>query len=151
MNKGNQRVTGRNIYDRALAAIALCKFALKFYKEFCHPHGKLPSGKSREDMLLYVRKKMFVHLKGAKNSKSNMKKKGEGSDKILTEDDMPDKWMFNGWFAFVLYGSPDGFADSSLSCLSDDGKDVSKVSRAETRAKDAKVESNKRRADDIGQ
>ena len=148
-NKGTEKINGRNIYERALTSIAMCKFALKYYHEYC-PNGKLPSGKTREDMLLYVRQKMFVQLKGAKSNKSNNSKKEE-CEKILTEDDMPDKWMFNGWFVLVLYGSPEAFAPTSLSCLSEDGKDVPKIGRAEARAKDAKVETEKCRADQGGQ
>jgi hypothetical protein len=150
----NQRLNGRNLYDRGLTAIAMCKMALKYCKEFC-PDGKLPSGKSREDMLLYVRQKMYVHLKGSKNNKSNTKKKSKNNEdvpeRILSEEDMPDKWMFNGWFAFVLYGSSEGLAQSRLTCLSDGFKDVAKVGRAEARAKEAKVETEKRRANEGGQ
>jgi hypothetical protein len=147
MHKG-EKLNGRNIYDRAaLTSIAMCKVALKYYHEFC-PGGKLPSGKSVEDMLLYVRQKMYVHLRGAKNNKSNSKKKEEADQKVYMEEDMPDKWLFNGWFVFVLFGTPHGLANASLSCLSEDGKDVPKVGRAEIRAKAAKVEMEQRRADD---
>ena len=149
-NKG-EKLNGRNIYERALTSVAMCRLALKYFNEFC-PDGKLPSGKSTEDMLLYVRQKMYVHLKGAKSIKSNNRKKDVESDKnkIFTEEEMPDKWMFNGWFVFVLYGTPYGYASWSLSCLSDDGKDVPKVGRAEARAKDTKIESDKRCANDTG-
>jgi hypothetical protein len=138
-----ENINGRNLYDKALTSIAMCKLAMKYHDEFA-PNGKNPSGKTMEDMLLYVRQKMFVHLRGAKNNKSNSRKKDE--DKTLTEEDMPDKWLFNGWFVFVMYG-PQGVCATSLSCLSRDGKDVVKVSRAETRDKVAKVEDDKRRAD----
>jgi hypothetical protein len=92
---------------------------------------------------------MYVHLKGSKNNKSNTKKKDEADQsKTYVEEDMPAKWMFNGWFVFVLYGSPHGFANVCLSCLSEDGRDVPKVGRAETRAKEAKVVEDNRQADD---
>ena len=48
-----EKVNGRTIYEKALTAIAMSKFALKYYHEFC-PNGKLPSGKTVDDMLLYV-------------------------------------------------------------------------------------------------
>jgi hypothetical protein len=54
-NKGTEKLNGRNIYDRALTSIAMCKLALKFYYELC-PNGKLPSGKTKEDMLLVNRR-----------------------------------------------------------------------------------------------
>jgi hypothetical protein len=102
----------------------MSKLALKYFHEYC-PNGKLPSGKTVDDMLLYVHQKMFVHLKGVKSNKSNSRKK-EDEKKSLTEEDMHEKWMFNGWFVFVLYGSPQGLAKDALSCLSEDGKDVPK-------------------------
>ena len=77
-------------------------------------------------MLLYVNQKMFVQLKGAKSNKSNNRKKEE-CKMILTKKDMPDKWIFNGWFVFVLYEGPEEFAPTSLSCMSEDGKDVPKI------------------------
>jgi hypothetical protein len=147
--KAADKLNGRNIYERALTAIAMSKLALKYFHEYC-PNAKIPSGKTVDDMLLYVRQKMFVHLKGAKNNKSNSRKKDE-EKKSLSEEDMPDKWMFNGWFAFVLYGSPQGIAKQALSCLSEDGKDVPKESRAESRAKAVKMEGDKRRADSNGE
>ena len=78
-NKG-EKVNGRNIYNQALTSIAMCQMSLKYFDEFC-PDGKLPSGKTTEDMLLYVRQKMYVHLKGVKSNKSNSRKKDGESDK----------------------------------------------------------------------
>jgi hypothetical protein len=143
-------LNGRNIYDRALTAIAMFKLAMKYHNEFC-PNGKLPSGKTLEDLLLHVRQKMFMHLKGAKNNKSNARTKvdREGNEIVLTEDDLPAKWIFHGWFTFVLF-CPQGLSDSSLSCLSDNGSNVPKQSRAETRAKEASVEMVKRRSNNEG-
>jgi hypothetical protein len=84
---------GRNIHDRAMVSIAMFKLAMKYHNEYC-PNGKLPSGTTIEDLMLFVRQKMFVHLKGAKNNKSNArpKKDKEGNDAVLTEGDMPCKW-----------------------------------------------------------
>ena len=58
--------------------------------------------------------------------------------------------MSNGWFVFVLYGIPYSYASTTLSCLSEDGKDVPKVSCSEARAKEAKVEMEKRHANNAG-
>jgi hypothetical protein len=86
-------------------------------------------------------------LKRAKNNKSNSKRKGsDGEERIYLEEEMPAKWMFNGWFVFVLFG-PQGVSQQSLSCLSKDGKRVAKVSRAEARAKEAEVGERKRSTD----
>jgi hypothetical protein len=91
---------------------------------------------------------MFVKLKGAKNNKSNSRKKSS-DNKELTEDDMPERWMFNGWFAFVLYGSRHALARNSLSCFSEDGKDVPKESRAESRKQQVKIKDAKRCTDSM--
>ena len=143
-------INGRNIHERALTAIAMYKLAMKYHNEFC-PNGNLPSGKTLEDLLLYVRQKMFVHLKGAKHNKSNARIKldKEGNEVTLSEEDLPDKWTFHGWFVFVLF-CPQGLSATSLSCLSEDGSDVPRQSRAETRAKEANVEMDKRRCNDDG-
>jgi hypothetical protein len=145
-----EKLTDRNIHERALTAMANYKLAMKYHNEYC-PAGKLPSGKTLEDMLLYVQQKMFVHLKGAKNSKSNARKKldKEGNEITLSEEDLPFKWIFNGWFAFLLF-RPNRVSATSLSCLSEDGSNVPKQSWAETRAKEANVEMAKRRASDDG-
>ena len=79
-------------YERALTSIAMCRMALKYFNEFC-PDGKLPSGKSTEDMLLYVCQNLYIHLKGAKSNKSNTRKKDGDTvrNKIFTEEEMPNK------------------------------------------------------------
>jgi hypothetical protein len=81
-NKGKM-IKGRKIYERALTAIAMCKLALKYCHDFCPKPGELLSRKSVEDMILFVRQKMFVHLKGSKNNKSNETNKEEP---VLTKD-----------------------------------------------------------------
>jgi hypothetical protein len=143
-------LNGRNIYERALTSIAMYKLAMKHHNDFC-PGGKLPSGKSLEDLLLYVRQKMFLQLKGAKNNKSNARVRldKDGNEIVLSEDNLPDKWFFNGWFVFVLF-CPQGLSVTTLSCLSEDGSNVPKQSRADTRAKEAKVEMAKRRENEDG-
>jgi hypothetical protein len=141
-------LNGRVLYERALNVVAMCKKAEKFHDEFVKSNGENPSGTSLEDMLLYVRQKMYVQLKGARSSKANQKPKK--TEEVITEEDMPEKWMFNGWFAFVLYG-PQGVSTKSLSVLSKDGKNVPKQSRAETRAKEAQVNEAKRRNERSGE
>jgi hypothetical protein len=104
------------------------KLAMKYHNEYC-PADKLPSGKTLEYMLLYVRQKMFVHLKRAKNSKSNARKKldKEGNEITLSEEDLPFKWMFNGWFAFVLFVLTGLAQPVCLACLRMDQMSQSKV------------------------
>jgi hypothetical protein len=115
LNKG-EKLNGRNIYDRALSCIAMCKVALRYYyHEFC-PGGKLPSSKTVEDMLLHVRQKMYVHLRGAKNNSPI--KKDEADQKIYTEEDMPDKRLFlmGGLHFFSLVPHTDSPTQCSLVC-----------------------------------
>jgi hypothetical protein len=145
--KEGKLLNGRNIYERALTVVKNCKMATKFHDDYQNPDGTNRSGKATEDVLMHVRQKMFVYLKGAVNSKSNSRKKEE--EKALTEDDMPPRWLFNGWFAFVLFG-PQGISTQRLSCLSKDGKDVPKASRAVVKAKEAEAKCATRRADDSG-
>jgi hypothetical protein len=148
--QNGETLKGRNIHERALVSIAMFKLAMKYHNEYC-PNGNLPSGTTIEDLMLYVRQKMFVHLKGAKNNKSNARIKvdKEGNDVVLTEGDMPCKWTFNGWVVFVLF-CPNGLCEESLSCLSDNGSDVPKQSRSQARLKDAKCEMEQRRHNEEG-
>eukprot|EP00797_Seminavis_robusta_P010107 Sro1741_g294620.2 (528) ;mRNA; f:3968-5628 len=141
-----ERLLGRNIYERALVAIANYKFALKFHDEYCpgkdHPY---PSGKGLDDMLLYVRRKMYVMLKGAKNKDGARRvKKPDGS---FVEEDMPEKYMFQGYFVFVLYG-PKMLTTKTLSCLSVDGKKCAKTGRATAREKELKIKAAERAANE---
>ena len=82
-----EKIGGRNLADKALTAIANYKVALKYHDEYMQ-NGKFPSGKSLEDLLLYVRQKMFIHLKGAKNNNSNSKR-AKNKQKPFNEEDMP--------------------------------------------------------------
>ena len=65
---------------------------LKYFNEIC-PDGKLTSGKTTEDMLLYVCQKMYVHLKGVNSNKSNNRKKDGETDRTKTfrEEGIPNK------------------------------------------------------------
>ncbi len=56
----------------------------------------------------------------------------------MNEDDMPSKWMFS---------SPHSLTKTSLSCLSEDGNNVPKIGRAETRENEGKTVIQKRRSD----
>jgi len=118
------------------------KFALKYHNEFVDSGKKNPSGNDTLDMLLYVRKKMFVAFKGYRNKPTAKQAAGK---EHLTEDDMSPKYVFNGYMAFALFG-PQGVAEESLSCLSEDGKGVPKKSRAATRKEEAKVKELERNA-----
>ena len=59
---------------------------------------------------------------------------------------MPDNWLFNGYFAFVLFG-PKGLPAKTFSCLmeKDDDK-VEKKGRSELRKAEAEAKSKERQA-----
>jgi hypothetical protein len=63
----------------------------------------------------------------------------------VTEADMPDSWIFNGYFAFVLYG-PHGLTGKTFLCLMENSKNVTKVSRQATKKKNAEVNKKEREA-----
>ncbi|CAB9530829.1 unknown protein [Seminavis robusta] len=141
---GDEMISGRNIKDRANNSIGVYKFALKYCDEYMDDSGtgKYPSGKGFEDMVLYVRQKVYVHLKGGKNNKgANRRAAKDGKE--WKEENMPDKYMFNGFFVFLMYG-PVGLAGSTLTCLSADGKKVERVGRAEARKKESEVKQAER-------
>ncbi|CAB9518732.1 unknown protein [Seminavis robusta] len=145
---GEKELEGRNIGERAAVSLANYRLALKFHDEYC-PQGKLPSGKSLEDAVLYVRQKMYVLLKGAKSKRSNSRRSNaKNTEKEYTEEEMPAKYMFSGYFTYLLWG-PKGVSGETLSCLSVDGTDVPKVGRAASRQKELKIKAAER-ASDIG-
>ena len=136
------KLEGRNINDKALSVIATLKFAYRFHGEFVQGNGENPSGMKLEDMLLYVRQKCFVLFKGKKNMYLCKRAK---NDKVFTEDEMPLKYFFTGYFAFVLFG-PQGISGHSLECLTPDGEGVKKKSREQARKEDQMAKKSERDA-----
>jgi hypothetical protein len=89
---------GRNIDDRAQDFALNYKHAPRFYKEYAQTSaaGDNWSGMKFEDTANFVLRKMFVHCKG-KTSRYNATSKEEFNK---TEDNLPSKWFFTGYFAF---------------------------------------------------
>ena len=145
-NTPSAPVSGRNLTEKALTVLANYKFALKYHDEYM-VGGKYPSGKLLPDLLLYVRQKMFVRFKGAKNNNSNSKRDKKKKEKELTEEDMPVDYMFSGWLAFVLLG-PQGVSEMTLSCLAaGSNKDTApKKGRAAIRKEEAQRKDAERSA-----
>ena len=144
-NSPEAPIAGRNLVDRALSVTANYRLALKYHDEYC-VNGNIPSGKTVDDMLLYVRQKMFVFLKGAKNKKTNNSQRRK-QDFNLKEEDTPEDYMFSGYFAFALLG-PQGLSSVTLNCLTaGDSKAAVKQSRAQLRAADAERKTAERKAD----
>jgi hypothetical protein len=141
-NKGNKLLDGRNINEKALLVIATLKFAYQFHSEFVSANGDNPSGTKLEDMLLFVRQKCYVLFKGKKNMKLCKSSKCTGE---FSEEDMPVKYFFTGFFAFLLFG-PQGISGTTLECLSPDGKNSKKKSRAMARKEEVEVKQREREA-----
>ncbi|CAB9517845.1 unknown protein [Seminavis robusta] len=146
-----QKVSARNIYDKARFSIANYRIALVFYKEYSGTlePGVNPSGQSFDDMILYVRRKMFIALEG-KTRKRTLTKKEKEAGKVFdkTEDDMPEKYLFQGYFAFCLWG-PIPLSGRTLSCFAADHKSkVEKKSRKDAREEQAKQKAYERSVDE---
>jgi len=145
INKGvSTKLPGRNLIERANKVIANYKFALKCQKEFAGHFDCHPSGNKLEDMLLCVRRAMWVKLRGAKDGAGASKKPAsEFEDK--EPEDMPMEHFFTGFMAFVLFG-PRGICHHRLSCLSEDGKGVLLTGCSKERKKEAQEKQAEREA-----
>ncbi|CAB9531232.1 expressed unknown protein [Seminavis robusta] len=77
---GTRLIDGRNLTDRAGKVQANYKHAHRFFLQYNDNNKEQdnPSGKKIEDMLLYVRKKMFAFLKGCRDTSGLKNKKDQG-------------------------------------------------------------------------
>ena len=141
-NNKSGPVAGRTLCDKALQAIANYKHALKHFTVCADIHANDPSGLVLADMLEYVLRKMCVEFKGSKNKPTGKAARNKG---VFKEDDMPEKYVFNGFFTFAMFG-PHPMSGETFSCLSVDGKKVAKLSRNENRQQQAMAEEAKRKA-----
>jgi hypothetical protein len=137
-----KKVEGRNINDKALTVIATLKFAYKFHTDYVKGTDRNPSGNKVEDMLLFVRQKCYSLFKGKKNM--GLCKRSKIMEEYK-EEDMPVKYFFTGYFAFVLFG-PQGISGKTLECFSPDGDGVPKKSRNQARKEEASVKQSERDA-----
>ena len=137
--KNGKEVEGRVLDEKARVAIANVKYALKYYDEYAIAKKDNPSGKKVEDMLLFVRHKMFKQLRGKINMKGNKKAKE------VEEEEMPSNYIFSGYMAFALFG-PMGLSQTRLSAFTITGTDVTKKGRKKLRAEASKQKDEERRA-----
>jgi len=136
----NAKLNGRNLHDRGAKVCRHHKVFLKHFKECADSREGHPSGLVLEDMLMCVRTKIYVAFQGSQNVVGKTAK-----GKECTEEGMPEKHFPAGWFAFVLFG-PMPTTGVTLACLSDDGKNVEKMSRADSRKLEAKAKNKGRKA-----
>jgi hypothetical protein len=76
-------IRGRNLYDAAKDTWKELKKAIVFANDFM-PDGKLPSGKTIDDLFLYVRKAMWAHYY-AKKAKSVVRLHEDEAEKSLAD------------------------------------------------------------------
>jgi hypothetical protein len=142
LSKGKQW-SGRNINDKALDAIANYRHALRIYNEEYKQDSATgnPSGKKIEDMTDYILRRMFVFLQGKKSGKGTTALDTEGR---FTMENLPPKYVFTGYFVFVLFG-PQPTSGKTLSCLTADGTtNMMKSGRAAARKEAAEVKKAER-------
>ena len=138
----DDKVPGRTLSEKAVSALANYKFALKYTNEFMSG-GKYPSGKTFEDLALFVRQQMYLQFKGGKSNKT--KKNND-----VTVEEMPDKYLFHGYMAWALY-CPYGLGDTTLSCMSVDGKNPgTDKGRKAARGRVADIKNKDRQMDSSG-
>jgi len=135
-HKEGQLVTGRILCDKALQVVANYKHALKHHNSFVDATKNEPAGTTLEDMIDWVLRKMHVEFKGGRVKPTG--RAGRNRTPV-EEDDMPPNCIFNGFFAFLLFG-PRPLSAHSFGCLSVDGKGVQKKGRNAIRQEEAKVQ-----------
>lgn len=141
-NDKNGPIAGRTLHEKALKCIANYKHALKHYTVYADVHGNDPSGLKLPDMLLYVLRQMHVEFKGCKDKPTGKAAKNKGA---FNEEDMPEKYTFNGFVTFAMFG-PMPMSGETWSCFSVDGENVKKSSRNENRELQAKMADAERNA-----
>jgi len=140
--KEGQLITGRILYDKALQVVANYKHALKHYNSFVDATKNEPSGTALEDMIDWVLRKMCVEFKGGRVKPTGRAGRNRAP---VEEEDMPPTYIFNGFFAFLLFG-PRPLSSHPFGCLSVNGKGVEKKGRNAIRQEEAKDKAAERAA-----
>ena len=150
--KSTAVVTGRSLHKYAQEAICECRKALKHAKDHLNSDGEFLSGRNEDDLLLYVRTKMYEeHLRSIKQKGrkvTNVENEDDDTASTASNDDgddgMPNDWCFKGYTAFCLWVCPkvkvipDDLVCLTITCDAKVG-DTRKVQRAKA-ASDKKVE-----------
>ena len=128
---GQLLTSGRLLLSMAKDAIRHGKKALSFAHRYLSD-GKLPSGKTLDDLLHFVRQEMWV---------------ADGND----ETTLTDQWIFPGYISFVIFACPiinDDQQRLSVFCINGE-KEGKKASRATARKRKAKENNDQRLAHPI--
>jgi len=100
-NHTGDKLTRDILYKMAVKASENCEHALKHYNLYADVHKNDPSGLVLADMLEHVLRKMYVEFKGCSEKPSSKERKNKH---IYEEEDMPETCVFQGFFAFAMFG-----------------------------------------------
>lgn len=147
------QITARSLWDMAKQVEKNGKKALAIVQLSNFKDGNLPSGKTFEDYLLFIRESMFREMKATPEYNAeddeDDEKSAAGEVDADSAAEMPDSWFFPGYLAFVLWGPmvpPAGDPNNKAEAFfitDDPSKNTSKKSggRAAARKRDAAEES----------
>jgi hypothetical protein len=110
------QITARSVWDFGKAVEKNGKKVLALLKDSEYADGKIPSGKTYEDYLLFIREAMYNDFKSDStaavataadddedDTSIHSETNGNGDADSAT-DGMKDSWMFPGYIAFALWG-----------------------------------------------
>jgi hypothetical protein len=85
------------------------KKALAMVQASEYKNGKLSSGKTYEDYLLFVRQAMYKDFQNSGNDNDDeedvsVSSGAAGADADSASNEMPDTWFFTGFMSFALWG-----------------------------------------------
>lgn len=107
------QIAGRSVWEFGKVVEKNGKKVLALLKDSEYADGKLPSGKTYEDYLLFIREAMYNDFKNDSaaaidvDDKEDTSVHSETNDNVDTDslaDEMKDTWMFPGYIAFALWG-----------------------------------------------
>ena len=98
------KLAAKGYYDLGNKTLTNVKKAVSFISKFMNPDGSWPSGKNVEDLILFVREKMFLE----NNPEGTFKKECD---------------FFDGYMAFVLFSGilEGGFHKEPIDILKEKG------------------------------
>jgi hypothetical protein len=97
------QITPRGVWDFGKQVEKMGKKALALVQDSEYADGKMPSGKTYEDYLFWLREAMYEELKKDGNEKEDDE---STSDAVADSADngMKETWSFPGFIAFALWG-----------------------------------------------
>jgi hypothetical protein len=98
LSDNKKMVSGRTLREGAERAERNGRKAYEFALEFLDENCEVPAGKTLEDYDNYVLSMMYKDQKAGNNRAEN------DPDTTSAGSMKPNDWIFDGWFAFRLYG-----------------------------------------------